>query len=104
MLLRESRLLSASHTQSRPRWADLALHVSGRNRAWTRTCTSEPQSCEVPPPVSDEVLATPLQFLKGVGPRRAADLARAACSPSKICCTVFRSATKTAAGSSRSPR
>ena len=31
----------------------------------------------MPPPVSDEVLATPLQFLKGVGPRRAADLARA---------------------------
>jgi ATP-dependent DNA helicase RecG len=30
----------------------------------------------VPPPVSDDVLATPLQFLKGVGPRRAADLAR----------------------------
>jgi ATP-dependent DNA helicase RecG len=30
----------------------------------------------VPPPVSDDVLATSLQFLKGVGPRRAADLAR----------------------------
>ena len=27
-------------------------------------------------PESDDVLATPLQFLKGVGPRRAADLAR----------------------------
>ena len=26
---------------------------------------------------ADEVLATPLQFLKGVGPRRAADLAHA---------------------------
>jgi ATP-dependent DNA helicase RecG len=30
----------------------------------------------VPLPVSDDVLATPLQYLKGVGPRRAADLAR----------------------------
>ncbi len=30
----------------------------------------------MPPPVSDDVLATSLQFLKGVGPRRAADLAR----------------------------
>src|SRR5260221_1817198 len=28
-------------------------------------------------PQPDDVLATPLQFLKGVGPRRAADLARA---------------------------
>jgi hypothetical protein len=27
--------------------------------------------------VRDEVLATPLQFLKGVGPRKAADLKRA---------------------------
>ena len=30
----------------------------------------------MPSPVSDDPLATPLQFLKGVGPRRAADLAR----------------------------
>ena len=30
----------------------------------------------MPSPVSDDALATPLQFLKGVGPRRAADLAR----------------------------
>ena len=28
------------------------------------------------PAQSDDILATPLQFLKGVGPRRAADLAR----------------------------
>ncbi len=39
----------------------------------------------------------PLQFLKGVGPRRAADLQRAGLHTSKICSTAFRSATRTAA-------
>ena len=52
-----------------------------------------------------EVLQTPLQFLKGVGPRQAADFARAGLrTPSKTCSTGSRSATKIAAVCSRSRR
>ena len=37
----------------------------------------DPFSSDPPEKASDSVLSTPLQFLKGVGPRRAADLAHA---------------------------
>ena len=53
---------------------------------------------------SAEYLQTPLQFLKGVGPRKAADFARVGLNTIEDLLYRFPCATKTAGGCSRSPR
>ena len=48
-----------------------------------------------------DLLSTPLQYVKGVGPRRAADSSASGCSPSKISCSDFRFATRIARAAAR---